>query len=61
MTGGDIRFMFKQENAWNRMDSQGKTPKLLGQVRQVMRLHHYSLHTERRDCQSSLLTLFRQP
>ena len=53
--------MFKQENAWNRMDSQGKTPKLLGQVRQVMRLHHYSLHTERRDCQSSLLTLFRQP
>ena len=29
------------------MDSQGKTPKLLDQVRQAMRLHHYSLHTER--------------
>jgi len=29
------------------MDSQGKTPRLLDQVRQVMRLHHYSLHTER--------------
>ena len=29
------------------MDSQAKTPKLLDRVRQVMRLHHYSLHTER--------------
>jgi hypothetical protein len=29
------------------MDSQGKTPRLLDQVRQVMRLHHDSLHTER--------------
>jgi len=29
------------------MDSQAKTPKLLDRVRQVVRLHHYSLHTER--------------
>ena len=29
------------------MDSQEKTPRLLDQVRQVMRVHHYSLHTER--------------
>jgi site-specific recombinase XerD len=29
------------------MESQEKTPRLLEQVRQVMRLHHYSLHTER--------------
>ena len=29
------------------MGGQGKTPRLLDQVRQVMRLHHYSLHTER--------------
>jgi len=42
------------------MNSQARTPKVLDQVRQVMRLHHYSLHTERRDYQSALLTLFRQ-
>ena len=29
------------------MASQAKTPRLLDQVRQVMRLHHYSVHTER--------------
>jgi len=29
------------------MDSQARTPKLLDEVRQVMRLHHYSLRTER--------------
>jgi len=32
----------------NRMDSQEKPAMLLDQVRKVMRLHHYSLHTERR-------------
>jgi len=29
------------------MESQAQTPKLLDQVRSVLRLHHYSLHTER--------------
>jgi site-specific recombinase XerD len=29
------------------MESQQKTPKLLDQVRNVLRLHHYSIHTER--------------
>src|SRR5205809_4597421 len=29
------------------MESQGQTPRLLEQVRSAMRLHHYSLHTER--------------
>jgi hypothetical protein len=29
------------------MDSQARTAKLLDRVRQVMRLHHYFLHTER--------------
>ena len=29
------------------MDSQAQPPKLLAQVRDVLRLHHYSLHTER--------------
>jgi hypothetical protein len=27
--------------------SQEQTPRLLDQVRQTMRLHHYSIHTER--------------
>ena len=29
------------------MESQAQTPKLLDQVRSIMRLHHYSIHTER--------------
>ena len=29
------------------MEGQEPSPKLLGQVRQVLRLHHYSIHTER--------------
>src|SRR5439155_20263910 len=29
------------------MESQGPRPKLLEQVRRTMRLHHYSIHTER--------------
>jgi len=29
------------------MESQAQTPKLLEQVRNVLRLHHYSIHTER--------------
>ena len=29
------------------MNTQGQNPRLLDQVRQVMRRHHYSLHTER--------------
>ena len=29
------------------MRSQEQTPRLLDQVRDVMRLHHYSIHTER--------------
>ncbi len=29
------------------MESQGQTPRLLEQVHSAMRLHHYSLHTER--------------
>ena len=29
------------------MNSQEQTPRLLDQVRNVMRLHHYSIHTER--------------
>ena len=28
-------------------ESQEQKPRLLEQIRQVMRLHHYSLHTER--------------
>src|SRR5438876_2233130 len=30
-----------------RMESQAQSPMLLDQVRNVMRLHHYSIHTER--------------
>src|ERR1035437_7340052 len=29
------------------MEGQQETPKLLDQVRNVLRLHHYSIHTER--------------
>ena len=29
------------------MESQAPTPRLLDQVRSIMRLHHYSIHTER--------------
>src|SRR6266404_2372027 len=29
------------------MESQAQSPMLLDQVRNVMRLHHYSIHTER--------------
>jgi hypothetical protein len=29
------------------MQSQDQKPKILDQVRDVMRLHHYSIHTER--------------
>jgi len=29
------------------MNTQGQNPRILDQVWQVMRLHHYSLHTER--------------
>ena len=29
------------------MDGQAEAPKLLDQVRNVLRLHHYSIHTER--------------
>ena len=29
------------------MNPQGQNPRILDQVRQVMRRHHYSLHTER--------------
>ena len=29
------------------MEGQPQTPKLLDQVRNVLRLHHYSIHTER--------------
>ena len=29
------------------MPSQEQTPRLLDQVRETMRLHHYSIHTER--------------
>ena len=29
------------------MESQVPSPRLLEQVRKVMRLHHYSIHTER--------------
>ncbi len=29
------------------MSSQEQTPRLLDQVRETMRLHHYSIHTER--------------
>jgi hypothetical protein len=29
------------------MKGQAETPKLLDQVRNVLRLHHYSIHTER--------------
>ena len=29
------------------MESQDQRPKLLDQIRNVMRLHHYSIHTER--------------
>jgi hypothetical protein len=29
------------------MESQPPSPKLLDQVRNVLRLHHYSIHTER--------------
>ena|SRR5881397_370831 len=29
------------------MESQSPTPRLLDQVRSFMRLHHYSIHTER--------------
>ncbi|HWW01243.1 MAG TPA: phage integrase N-terminal SAM-like domain-containing protein [Candidatus Acidoferrum sp.] len=32
------------------MESQGHSSKLLDQVRNVMRLHHYSIHTERSYC-----------
>jgi len=29
------------------MESQAQAPKLLDQARNVLRLHHYSIHTER--------------
>ena len=29
------------------MEGEAETPKLLEQVRNVLRLHHYSIHTER--------------
>ena len=29
------------------MEGQQETPRLLDQVRNVLRLHHYSIHTER--------------
>ena len=29
------------------MESQAQSPMLLDQVRNVMRVHHYSIHTER--------------
>ena len=29
------------------MESQSPTPRLLDQVRSFMRLHHYSIHTQR--------------
>jgi hypothetical protein len=29
------------------MKGQAQSPRLLDQVRDVMRLHHYSIHTER--------------
>ena len=29
------------------MESQDKPPRILDQVRTVMRVHHYSIHTER--------------
>ena len=29
------------------MEGQAESPRLLQQVREVMRLHHYSIHTER--------------
>jgi hypothetical protein len=29
------------------MEGQVQSPKLLEQVRNVLRLHHYSIHTER--------------
>jgi hypothetical protein len=29
------------------MEGQPETPKILDQVRNVLRLHHYSIHTER--------------
>jgi site-specific recombinase XerD len=32
------------------MEGQEKTPKLMEQVRSTMRLHHYSIHTERSYC-----------
>ena len=51
MTEGNITFIIGLKNRRNRMASQQKTaekaPRLLDQVRQVMRLHHYSRHTER--------------
>src|SRR2546425_13067437 len=36
-----------RENYSHTMESQAQTPKLLDQVRSIMRLHHYSIHTER--------------
>ena len=33
------------------MEGQDKAPKLMDQVRQTMRLHHYSIHTERSYCE----------
>jgi hypothetical protein len=51
LTEGNITFIIGVKNRRNGMASQEETPekapRLLDQVRQVMRLHHDSLHTER--------------
>jgi hypothetical protein len=40
------------------MEGQQESPKILDQVRNVLRLHHYSIHTERSyvDCVPVVLT-----
>src|SRR5438132_7709680 len=37
------------------MESQSPTPRLLDQVRSLMRLHHYSIHTERSSNQAGFV------
>ena len=43
------------------MESQSPTPRLLDQVRSFMRLHHYSIHTERTDRQTALRQRIANP
>src|SRR5437016_3413370 len=43
------------------MESQSPAPRLLDQVRSFMRLHHYSIHTERTDRQTALRQRIANP